>query len=91
MRIFIPLVLATLLVCSPGCDDTPAEREQKVDNAAEKTGDALQKAAEKTGDALNKAADSTGKVINQVADEASRVKVDVKVATRPAATTTTSP
>lgn len=72
-----------------GCDDTPAEREQKIENAADATGDALQKGAEKTGEVLNQAAESTGEVVGSVSDRISRtdVDVDVDVTTRPSATT----
>jgi hypothetical protein len=87
MRIITMFVLATALFLIPlGCDDSPAEREQKVDNAADKTGDAMKRGAEKVGNALDKAADSTGKVINDVAEKAPRVKVDVDVTTQPSAT-----
>jgi hypothetical protein len=76
-----------------GCDDTPADREQKIENAADKTGDVLQKGAEKTGEALDKAARSTGEVVGEVTDQISRTKVDVDVdvTTRPAADPTTGP
>ena len=88
----LPLLLVGLLISVlplTGCDDSPAEREQKVENAAEKTGDALQKGAEKTGEALNQAARSTGEVVGDVTDKVSRTKVDVDVdvTTRPSATT----
>ena len=86
MRLLTILIIVTSLSLLSACDDTPAEREQKIDNAAEKTGEALQKGAEKTGDLLNKAADSTGKVINDVAEKTPRVDVDVDVTTRPSAT-----
>jgi len=86
MRTLTVLIIGSLLLVPFGCDDSPAEREQKVDHAADKTGDVLKNAAEKTGDALNKAADSTGKVINDVADKTPRVKVDVDVTTQPSAT-----
>jgi archaellum component FlaD/FlaE len=91
MRIITCVVLAALLIV--GCDDTPAEREQKIENAADATGDALEKGAEKTGDLLNKAADSTADVVNDVVEKTPRVDVDVDVTTRPSATTraTTSP
>ena len=77
------------LLPTTGCDDTPAERELKIENAAEATGDALQKGAEKTGEVLNQAAESTGEAVNAVTDRVSRtdVDVDVDVSTRPAATT----
>ena len=81
------LILGAMLLVPLGCDDTPAEREQKVDNAADATGDALKKGAEKTGDLLNKAADSTGKVMNDISEKTPRVDVDVDVTTRPAAAT----
>ena len=90
MRILMAITVAMLLVVAPACDDTPAEREQKVENAADKTGDALKKGAEKTGDLLNKAAESTGKVINDVADKTPRVDVDVTTRPSAAATRTTS-
>ena len=85
-------ILLTGSLAVVGCDDTPAEREQKIENAADKTGDALQKGAEKTGEALNKAAESTGEVVNKVTDKVSRtdVDVDVDVTTRPVATTRTT-
>ena len=72
-----------------GCDDTSAEREQKIENAADATGDALEKGAEKTGEVLNQAAESTGDAVNAVTDRVSRtdVDVDVDVTTRPSATT----
>jgi hypothetical protein len=91
MRIITMFILATALFLIPiGCDDSPAGREQKVDNAADKTGDAMKRGAEKVGNALDKAADSTGKVINDVAEKAPRVKVDVDVTTQPSATTQSS-
>jgi len=86
MRILMTFILGTLLITTTACDDTPAEREQKIDNAADATGDALKRGAEKTGDLLNKAADSTGKVVNDVAEKTPRVDVDVDVTTRPSAT-----
>ena len=94
-RFSVDIYAAILLAGSfafVGCDDTPAEREQKIENAADKTGDALQKGAEKTGEALNKAAESTGEVVNKVTDKISRtdVDVDVDVTTRPATTTRTA-
>ena len=85
MRFTNTLVLGIMLLVPVGCDDSPAEREQKVDNAADATGDALKKGAEKTGDLLNKAADSTGKVMNDIAEKTPRVDVDVDVTTRPSA------
>ena len=86
MRFILKLVLGATLLVLVGCDDTPAEREQKIENAADATGDALKTGAEKTGDLLNKAADSPGKVINDVAEKTPRVDVDVDVTTRPSAT-----
>ena len=77
----------TLVAVSPACDDTPAEREQKIENAADATGDALKKGAEKTGELLNKAADSTADVVNDVVEKTPRVDVDVDVTTRPSAAT----
>ena len=82
----ILLAMITLTPLTEGCDETPAEQEQKIENAADATGDALQKGAEKTGEALNKVAESTGEVINDVARKTPRVDVDVDVTTRPAAT-----
>jgi hypothetical protein len=70
-----------------GCDESSTtETKETVRSGAEKTGEALEKGAEKTGEALNKAAKSTGETIEKVVDAASRVDVDVKVATKPAAT-----
>ena len=95
MRITTTFILASLLLASPACDDTPAEREQKIENAADATGDALEKGAQKTGELLNKAADSTADVVNDVVEKTPRVDVDVDVTTRPSATqpaqTTTGP
>jgi hypothetical protein len=91
MRFTQTFIIATLLLVPVvGCDDTPAEREQKIENAADATGDALKKGAEKTGDALNKAADSTADVVNDVVEKTPRVDVDVDVTTRPAATRATT-
>ena len=87
MRILFPLLIVSTLIFLPACDDTPAERERKVDNAADATGDALKKAADKTGNALEKAADSTGRAINTAVDKVQRVDVDVDVTTKPAAAT----
>jgi hypothetical protein len=89
---YIALILAgsTIgLLPAAGCDDTPAEREQRIENAADATGDALEKGAEKTGEVLNQAAESTGEAVNAVTDRVSRtdVDVDVDVTTRPSATT----
>ena len=87
MRVsFLVLVVIASLTFLSACDDTPAEREQKIDNAADATGDALKKGAEKTGDLLNKAADSTADVVNDVVEKTPRVDVDVDVTTRPSAT-----
>jgi hypothetical protein len=89
MRILSSLIVVSLLIIPLGCDDSPAEREQKVDNAADKTGDAMKRGAEEVGSALDKAADSTGKVINDIADKTPRVKVNVDVTTQPSATQST--
>ena len=87
MRILTLLILASSLVLfSTACDDTPAEREENIENAADKTGDALDRAAEKTGEVLERAAESTGEVVNDVIEKTPRVDVDVDVTTRPAAT-----
>jgi hypothetical protein len=88
MRSLFTLIIASFLIVPLGCDDTPAERNQKIENAADKTGDALKRGAEATGDALKKAADTTGKVVSDVAEKTPKVKVDVDVTTKPAATTT---
>jgi hypothetical protein len=86
MRVILCLLLSISVLGLFGCDDSPAERNQKMENAADKTGDAMKKAAEATGDALDKAADSTGEVMKDISDRASKVKVDVNVATKPGAT-----
>ena len=90
MRFIQMLIIAVMLLVAIGCDDTPAEREQKIENAADATGDALRKGAEKTGEFLDKAAKSTGNVINDVVEKTPRVDVDVDVTTRPAATRATT-
>ena len=85
LRPIVPL-LSALLLLTVACDDTSAEREQKIENAADATGDALEKGAEATGEALNKAAESTGEVVKDASDAVSRTDVDVDVTTRPATT-----
>jgi hypothetical protein len=86
MRKALMMLTFASITCSLACDDSDsAENQRKINNAADKTGDALQRGAEKTGEALNKAAKSTGEVVGKVADTVSRtkVKVDVDVATKP--------
>ena len=87
-NLFVLALIVPLSVFIGACDDTPAEREQKIENAADATGDALEKGAEATGEALNKAAESTGEVVKDASDAVSRtdVDVDVDVTTRPATT-----
>ena len=48
MRILTPLILASLLIIPFGCDDSPAEREHKVDEAADSTGKVINDVADKT-------------------------------------------
>jgi hypothetical protein len=91
MKKLIAIVLVTgLLTIGFACDS---------EDAAEVKDD-VSRAADKTGDVVDKAIDKTGEVVGTAVEKAAntKVKVDVDVTTRPAATapahapsTTTNP